>query len=85
MIASIVSCNLISIKWIQSIRSTHLNYIMTTYYSLTVSFMIAYINVLLIIGIKMTDRNSYVIVCSTFKQGYSLLCNVNQVPQCVVY
>ena len=85
MIASIVSCNLTSIKWIQSIRSSHINYIITTHYSLTVSFMIAYINVLFIIGIKMTDMNSYVLVCSSFKQGYSLLCNVNQVPQCGVY
>ena len=31
----------------------------------------------------MTDMNSYVLVCSTFKQGYSLLCNVNQVPSVV--
>ena len=57
MIASIVSCNLTSIKWTQSIRSSHLNYIITTHYSLTVSFMIAYINVLFIIGIKLTDLN----------------------------
>ena len=39
MIASIVSCNLTSIKWIQSIRSSHLNYIMTTHYSIVDSFL----------------------------------------------
>ena len=60
MIASIVSCNITSIKWIQSIRSSHLNYILSTQYSLTVSFMIAYTNVLFIIGINLTDINSYV-------------------------
>ena len=44
---SLASCNLSPIKWIQSIRS-----------QLTVSFMIANINVLLIKGIKRADTNS---------------------------